>query len=113
MGHDVLILLVRERTRLVEHRFADAERAREDDRVVADARRVAPRIWVLYLKRLGKRLNARQEQLLEAAGLGRDFLLETLAVFAVLDDEPASFEGLADARPDFLEVERLREIVEG
>ena len=72
---------------------------------------MAARVRVLHLERIGERLNAGEEQLLEAAGLRGDALLERVLIVAVLEHEPPLLERLPHARADFLEVERLGEVV--
>src|SRR5437867_12494054 len=106
MRHDVLILLVRQSPRFVEHALTnadladvvdvtakldltdhlgvDVERARDDGGVLAHAYRMAARVRVFYFERLGERLDAGEEQLLQAARLLRHAFLEPLLVVAIL-----------------------------
>ena len=74
---------------------------------------MAARVRVLELERLGERLDAGEEQLLEPPRLHRDALLEALLVGAVLEDEPPLLERLRDARADVLELVRLGDVVHG
>ena len=84
---------------------------RDHHGVVAHAHRVAARVRVLHFERLGERLDAGEEQLLEPARLQRDLLLQALLIAAILEHEPPLLERLRDARAHLLEVERLGEVV--
>src|SRR6185503_3298109 len=112
--HDVLVLLVRERTWLVEHRLAHAdlpdvvhmsakldlthhlvvepERARNHRRVLTHAHRMTARVRIFQLECLGERLNAGEKELLEPSRLSGDALLQLLLIVAVLEDEPPPVE---------------------
>lgn len=66
---------------------------------------------VLYFERFGKRLHAGEEQLFEAPCLSLHALFQALLITAVLDQKPAFFEGLGNARADLIEIERLHEVI--
>ena len=135
MRHDVLVLLVGQRARLVQHLLAHADLAdvmhvpteldlgdgalvqpdlaREDRGVLRHPHRVTAGVGVLGVERFGDRLHAGQEDLFEPPRLLGDAHLEVQLVVPVLEHEPPPLHHLRDAGPHLLEVERLREVVHG
>ena len=129
----MLVLLVRQRSRFVEHLFAHADlpdvvdvaaeldlseelaakpqAARDRDRVVAHTDRVASGVGVLDLEGIRQRLHTRKKELFESPRLRLDLFLEPLLVFSILEDEAPFLEHLRDAGAHLLEMERLGEIV--
>src|SRR3712207_8784104 len=56
------------------------------------------RIPVLHLERIGERLHADEEELLESPGLCSDPFFQTVLVAPVLNEQSALLEGLGDTR---------------
>ena len=135
MRHDVRVLLRRERAGLVRissrtpilpmscsrrterHRAPHdvcgrPQLARDGRRVLAHPHAVPMRVRILRFERLGQRLDAAEELLLDAARLRLHLLLEPVLVVAVLEHEAPAFEHRGDPGPDLLQMERLGEVVQ-
>ena len=69
-------------------------------------------VGVLLFERVDQGLQALERQLLDAARLLLDPLLELLVVHAIFENEAPLVERLHHARAHLVEVERLRDVVE-
>src|SRR4051794_34573348 len=98
---------------LAEHLTTVSHRLSDDDGVVAHPHRVASRVRILELERLGERLHAGQKQLLEPARLRLDALLEAFTIGAELEHHAPLLERLRDARAHVLELIWLDDVVRG
>ena len=114
MLHDVAVLGVRELAGFVQHGLADADLAdvvqlgtegdrvdkirieshgaRDFDRVMRDAHRVAAGIGILGFESVDQRVHALEKQLFDPACLRFDAFFQPLLVRAVFDDQPPLVE---------------------